>query len=222
MSQHDGSGVVRLLPPVTTGADRMKTKFVYVLLLLLAPVLAMADDETPVNVIRNAIELVTTELDADPGIRNDPEKLRLVIERHITPRIDFVTLSRLTLGKNWRHATPQQRALFVQEYGRLLVKVYSTALAGYTNQEVEYLSAKVTADQRRATVRTRIVERGQVPLAVDYSLRKVKNIWKIYDVKIEGISLAINYRASFAEEISAHGFDGMIERLVMRNTSQKG
>jgi len=133
-----------------------------------------------------------------------------------------VTLSRLTLGKNWRHATPQQRALFVQEYGRLLVKVYSTALAGYTNQEVEYLSAKVTADQRRATVRTRIVERGQVPLAVDYSLRKVKNIWKIYDVKIEGISLAINYRASFAEEISAHGFDGMIERLVMRNTSQKG
>ncbi len=47
-------------------------------------------------------------------------------------------------------------------------------------------------------------------------------MWKIYDVKIEGISLAINYRASLAEEINTHGIDGMIERLVMRNASRTG
>jgi len=95
-------------------------------------------------------------------------------------------------------------------------------LAGYASQEIEYLASKVSADQRRATVRTRILERGQAPLAVDYSLRKGGDAWKIYDVKIEGISLAINYRASFAEEINTHGIDGMIERLVMRNTSRPG
>ena len=200
----------------------MKAITAYVLVLLFWPPPSLAADELPVNVVRSATDDVLTELNATPGIRNDPDKLKLVIQRHIAPHIDFVTLSRLTLGKNWRQATQEQRSLFVREFGRLLVKVYSTALAGYANQEIEYLSSKVSADQRRATVRTRILERGQAPLAVDYSLRKAGDAWKIYDVKIEGISLAINYRASFAEEINTHGIDGMIERLVMRNTSRNG
>jgi len=194
----------------------------YMLAAFLWPVIALAGDEPPVNVIRSATDAVLTELDVTPGVRNDPEKLTLVIHRHIAPHIDFVTLSRLVLGKNWRQATQQQRSLFAREFGRLLVKVYSTALVGYANQEIEYLPSKISAGKRRATVRTRITESGRAPLAVDYSLRQINNTWKIYDVKIEGISLAINYRASFAEEISAHGFDGMIERLVARNTSQKG
>ncbi|HHH43827.1 MAG TPA: ABC transporter substrate-binding protein [Gammaproteobacteria bacterium] len=199
----------------------MKAKFVY-LLLLLVPVVTLAAEQTPVEVIRTATERVLNELRLEPERRKDPEQLRMVIERHVAPHMDFVTLSRLTLGKNWRRATVAQRERFVREYGRLLVKVYSTALAGYSNQKVEYLSSKVNVDQRRATVRTRIVEPGQAPLAVDYGLRKIDGNWKIYDVRIEGISLVMNYRASFSEEISAHGFDGLIERLVLRNTSRRG
>jgi phospholipid transport system substrate-binding protein len=207
-----------------TGNRRIIVKAisVYVLVLLVWPIVSLAADELPVKVVRSATDDVLTELNSTPGVRNDPDKLNLVIQRHIAPHIDFVTLSRLTLGKNWQQATQQQRSLFVREFERLLVKVYSTALVGYSIQEIEYLSSKVSVDKRRATVRTRVLEAGRAPLAVDYSLRKGANAWKIYDVKIEGVSLAFNYRASFAEEISAHGIDGMIERLVMRNTPQKG
>jgi len=200
----------------------MKIIAAYALVLWLLPPVALAGDELPVNVIRSATDAVLTDMNTTPGIRNDPEKLNRVIQRHIAPHIDFETVSRLILGKTWRQATQRQRSLFVREFGRLLVSVYSTALAGYANQEVEYLSSKISVDQRRATVRTRITESGQVPLAVDYNLRQRNKVWKIYDVRIEGISLTINYRASFAEEISAHGIDGMLERLVMRNTSRNG
>ncbi|HED18647.1 MAG TPA: ABC transporter substrate-binding protein [Gammaproteobacteria bacterium] len=194
----------------------MKVISTYVLAALLWPITALAGDERPVDVIRSATDAVLTELDVTPGIRHDPQKLILVIHRHIAPHIDFVTLSRLALGKNWRQATQQQRSLFVHEFGRLLVKVYSTALVGYAHQEIEYLPSKLSADKRRATVRTRVTERGKAPLAVDYSLRQINNAWKIYDVKIEGISLIINYRASFAQEISAHGIDGMLKSLAMK------
>lgn len=207
---------------LTMGESTVKAISTYVFVLLLWPINSLAGDEPPVNVIRSATNAVLVELDTTPGVRNDPEKLNLIMHRYIAPHIDFVTLSRLALGKNWRQATQEQRSLFVREFGRLMVNVYSTALVGYTNQQIEYLPSKVSADKRRATVRTRIMESGQAPLAVDYSLRQINNVWKIYDVKIEGISLAINYRASFAEEISAHGFDGMIERLVTRNTSRNG
>jgi phospholipid transport system substrate-binding protein len=198
------------------GAVRAVSK--YVLIVLLWPVLVLAANEQPVDVIRSATEKVRTALNAAPEIRNDPVRLNRVIREHIVPHVDFVALARLTLGKNWQRATPEQRSLFAREFGTLLLKTYSTALAGYANQEIEYLSSSLSADKRRGIVRTRIVEKGRAPLAVDYSLRQVGNTWKIYDVGIEGVSLAINYRTSFAPEIRNHGIDGLIERLVERNT----
>ncbi len=84
---------------------------------------------------------------------------------------------------------------------------------------MEYLSSNMSPDKRRAAVRTRIVENGKPPIAIDYSLRQVKNSWKIFDVSIEGVSLAVNYRTSFAQEIRSHGLDGLIQHLAARNTT---
>jgi phospholipid transport system substrate-binding protein len=191
----------------------------YAFVLLLVPLLVLADDPQPVDVIRGATDGVLAELDAAPEIRNDPVKLTRLIQDHIAPHVDLAALSRLTLGKHWRQATQEQRDVFAREFGVLLIKTYSAALAEYANQEIEYLSSEASADRRRSTVRTRIVEDGRAPLAVDYSLRQVESGWKIYDLTIEGVSLAINYRASFAQEIRDHGIDGLIERLTARNTS---
>ena len=191
----------------------------YALVLLLVPLLALADDPQPVDLVRGATDSVLAELDAAPGIRNDPVKLTRVIQDHIAPHVDLAALSRLTLGKHWQRATQEQREVFAREFGTLLIRTYSAALAEYANQDVEYLSSEVSADKRRSTVRTRIVEDGRAPLAVDYSLRQLGNGWKIYDLSIEGVSLAINYRSSFAQEIRDHGIDGLIERLTARNAS---
>jgi phospholipid transport system substrate-binding protein len=43
--------------------------------------------------------------------------------------------------------------------------------------------------------------------------------WKVYDVKIEGISLIENYRGSFNSEIQKTGVDGLIRSLVEKNKS---
>ena len=88
----------------------MKGISAYILAVLIWPAITLAGDELPVNVIRSATDAVLTELDVTPGVRNDPEKLNHVIHRHIAPHIDFVTLSRLALGKNWRQATQIGRA----------------------------------------------------------------------------------------------------------------
>ena len=203
----------------SAGAGMSEAVSRYAFVLLLVPLLVLADDPQPVDVIRAATDSVLTELDAAPEIRTDPVKLNRLIQDHIAPHVDLVALSRLTLGKHWRQATPEQRDVFAREFGALLIETYSAALAEYANQEIEYLPSEVSADRRRSTVRTRIVEDGRAPLAVDYSLRQVENGWKIYDLTIEGVSLAINYRTSFAQEIRDHGIEGLIERLTARNTS---
>ncbi|MEX8495078.1 ABC transporter substrate-binding protein, partial [Sphaerotilus sp.] len=41
--------------------------------------------------------------------------------------------------------------------------------------------------------------------------------WKIYDVNVLGVWLVETYRASFAQEISASGIDGLITKLTEKN-----
>jgi len=209
---------IEFLPRQTMAGSPIKAISRYLLILLLWPVLVLAGDQQAVEVIRSATDRVLAELEAAPEIRSDPARLNRVVQEHIVPHVDFVTMSRLTLGKNWRRATPEQRSVFAREFGKLLIKTYSTALAEYSNQEVEILSSTVSADSRRSTVRTRIVENGRAALAIDYGLVQGDNTWKIYDVRIEGVSLAINYRSTFALEIRDHGIDGLIKQLVERNT----
>jgi phospholipid transport system substrate-binding protein len=48
---------------------------------------------------------------------------------------------------------------------------------------------------------------------VNYSLRNTSVGWKVYDVRIEGISYVQNYRSQFNAEISARGIEAVIARL---------
>ena len=55
--------------------------------------------------------------------------------------------------------------------------------------------------------------------AVDYSLRQTAEGWRVFDVRVEGISYVQTFRNQFDSEISANGLDAVIERL--RNETEK-
>jgi phospholipid transport system substrate-binding protein len=48
-------------------------------------------------------------------------------------------------------------------------------------------------------------------------MEKLAGSWKVYDVKIEGISLVENYRNTFNNEIQRTGIDGLIRALGDKN-----
>jgi phospholipid transport system substrate-binding protein len=187
--------------------------------LLVWSVFALATSDAPIDVVRAATEKMLAELNARPAVRADPAALTLLVDRNIMPHVDLAGLSRLTLGKYWREATPEQRKSFEYELHTLLIRTYSASVSRYGNQGIEYVSANQSPHTSRAPVRTRITERGSSPIAVDYSLRQVHSEWKIYDVRIEGISLAVNFRGTFAEQIQSDGLDGLIARLAALNAS---
>ena len=178
---------------------------------------AVSTGTGPVDLVRNATEGVVAQLAEAPEIKSEPDKLTQLVEEHILPSIDFSRLSRLTLGKYWRTANDRQRMRFTDEFKELLVRTYSTALTEYSGQAITYTPVKTTADGNRSIVRTAFQQPAGGSVRVDYSLYKVSGGWKIYDVKIEGISLAVNYRSSFAQAIRSHGLDGLIEHLATRN-----
>ncbi len=66
-------------------------------------------------------------------------------------------------------------------------------------------------------VKSLIKQPGGQPVAVDYGMEKTERGWKVYNVKIEGISLVENYRNTFNSEVQRNGVDGLIRSLAEKN-----
>jgi phospholipid transport system substrate-binding protein len=188
-----------------------------ILLMLYLPIVQAAIGEEPLDLIQGTTENLLAGLEETPGLRNSPDRLHKLVENIVLPHVDLAGLSRLTLGKYWRQATPEQRTRFAEEFRRLLIRTYSSSLIEYKDQSVEYQMLTVSDDRQRSIVRSRIVQPGQPGMQIDYRLRRTGSGWKIYDVTIEGVSLAVSYRTTFSEEIRRNGIEALIDNLAVRN-----
>ena len=97
------------------------------------------------------------------------------------------------------------------------MRTYTTAFTQYRNQTVDYRPVRMAAGDTDVVVKSLIRQPGGPPIAVDYSMEKLPPGWKVYDVKIEGISLVENYRNTFNGEIQRDGVDGLIRTLRDKN-----
>ena len=179
--------------------------------------------QPPEALVKDASQRVMKILvEEQERVEKDPQFLYGLVNEVILPLIDFDAMTKLTLGKHWRTATPEQRERFMEEYKMMLVRTYTKSLADYAGSEIIYLPARGADDGKRATVYTE-VDRGdgrpRVP--VTYSLRKVGDEWLVYDVVIDGLSLVKNYRTSFNEEIAQTSLQALIERLAEANRADE-
>jgi phospholipid transport system substrate-binding protein len=174
--------------------------------------------ETPDALVKRTAEDVLSVVKTDKDIQaGDQEKLFALAEEKIVPNFNFDKVSRLVLGKNWTKATPEQKTAFQGEFKTLLIRTYATALSKYKNQTIEYPPLKMADGAKSAQVKTNIIQQGGQPIAVNYTLEKQADTWKVYDIVIEGVSLVTNYRGQFAQEIRQNGLDSLIKKLADKN-----
>ena len=103
----------------------------------------------------------------------------------------------------------------------LMIRTYATAMFEYTGrEEIIFEPYQYEPDARTSIVQTLIILPGQNPVPVDYAfLRYADGRWKIYDVKIDGISLVLSYRRSYDQIIQRQGLDSLIESLRTQSDS---
>lgn len=153
-------------------------------------------------------------------IRTNPERASELVSKIVLPHFDFTSMARKTLGKNWSKASKEQRRRFMEEYQRLLVRTYAKVLADNVNSKVDFLSTVSNHEQSEKVdvqIRTEVRPEAGFPIPIDYRLHLVDNAWKVYDVVIDGISIAYNYRSSFAQRIKREGMDRLIATLADQN-----
>lgn len=176
----------------------------------------IAPDALVKQTAEEVLAIVKTDKDIQSG---NQQKIYAVAEEKILPNFDFERVCRMVLGKNWRSATPEQQTAFKKEFRSLLLRTYASALGKYRDQVIEYKPLRMDAGATNATVKTQIIQNGGQPIAVDYSLAKATDGWKVYDIVIENVSLVTNYRSQFSNEIRQNGLDSLIKKLADKNAT---
>jgi len=174
----------------------------------------LAPDVLARTVTNEVLAIIRADTDLQAG---DPKKVHDLIETKIAPHFSFGTMTRLAMGRNWRKANPAQRKALVEQFRALLVRTYTAAFTQYKNQTIEYRPLHMTPNDDDVVVRSRIKQPSGQPVAVDYNMEKTGKGWKVYNVKIEGISLVENYRNTFNTEVQRNGIDGLISSLAEKN-----
>ncbi len=138
----------------------------------------------------------------------------------IRKAFDFSELSGRALAVNWKKFTPQQRKEFSEVFSEVLGNTYLDKIQSeYKDEKVKYLDQELISDNK-AVVKTKIIRENEEVL-VNYSMTLKENEWKVYDVKIEGVSLVQNYRSQFNEILSKETPDELIKRLNKKLKEQE-
>jgi phospholipid transport system substrate-binding protein len=179
---------------------------------------AGAAADTPREVVEHTTQSVVDVL-RDPKLPTEQKKQK--IQSVVDGSMDFTTLSRLVLARNWKPLSDEQKKSFVREFKTHLTVTYSNNIESYDNETVEIVGER---EEERGdwTVKTKIVRSKAQPIAVDYRVRKTDAGWKIIDVVIEGVSLVANFRSEFQDIISRNGFDGLMSSIRDKNSRGEG
>ena len=194
-------------------------KIAFCFLFAVLPAQAQAQAVGPDVLVKTITDEVTAVIKKDADIRaGDTKKAAELIEAKIVPHFNFTRMTRIAMARNWRSATPEQQKQLAAEFKTLLVRTYSTALVNYREQQIEYKPLRAKPDDSEVTVKSDVKPVGSTqPVTIDYELEKTDNGWKIYDVKVDGVSLVTTYRDTFASEVREHGIDGLIKSLAAKN-----
>ncbi|MGB7989040.1 MAG: ABC transporter substrate-binding protein [Candidatus Methylophosphatis roskildensis] len=184
----------------------------------LLPGLAVAQNAAPDALVKTVTDEVLQIVRTDKAIQSGSTSRAIdLVEQKVLPHFDFMHMTRLAVGKDWRSASPDQQKALSGEFKTLLVRTYSNALTSYKDQAVDFKPFKMQSSDTDVLVRSEIRQPTGRPVQLDYNLAKEAGGWKVYDVIVAGVSLVTNYREQFAQEVRAGGIDGLVKSLKKRN-----
>jgi len=180
--------------------------------MMIAP--AGASGAMPDEIIREAVDLLEAGLQGRRDeLAADKDALYDFIDGILTPRFEREFAARQVLGKHWNEADESQRGRFIGAFYTTLVQRYAEGILEFETDRVEILPFRGKADGRYSTVKTNVRLDDGTKVPVHYDLVRKKDVWRMFNVKIEGVSYVKNYRTELDSEIRSSSLAAVIERL---------
>jgi len=176
-------------------------------------------NDDPQELLKEVAEKTFERIAADRDkIDADPNYLKEIVKDEMMPYVDNMYASKKVLGRYLRDTTKEQRERFYRAFYDYLVATYARAFTQYDEEKHSVSfepSADLADDARSAVVRTRVKEEGRPEIRLDFRIRydSDEEIWKAYDLVVEGISLLNSKQSEISSVIRANGIDKTIELI---------
>ena len=160
------------------------------------------------NTIDNILKILR-----DPSLKADEkqEQRRALLRKTIHEKFSFAKMSQLSLARHWRERSDQEKKEFIDMFGQLLEETYISKIESYTDEKVIYV--KEFVKKKKALIYTKIIT-DTIEVPIDYRMYQTKKeIWMVYDIVIEGVSLVGNYRSQFDQILQKDSYEKLVEDL---------
>jgi len=168
--------------------------------------------EGPMEQLQKSVDEILRILQSEELKRpenKDERKQRIL--NVVTNMFDFREMAKSSLAQSWNTLTPEEQDTFVGLFTRLVEQRYIGKIDSYSDQKVVYKKQLVKGDN--AMIYTDIVDKD-LEIPIIYRLEENKGKWLIYDLKIENVSLIVNYRRDFDSIIRKEQFAGLVEKIT--------
>jgi len=132
-------------------------------------------------------------------------------------------IARFVAGRYWRSASEDERTEYLQLFEDVIVNTWADRFSQYSGQKFEVRGATdATPDkspENVALVESLFFTDPTTPVRLEWRVASKGDLFKIVDVKLEGISMATTQRDEFNSVVSKNGrtLAALIEELRRRD-----
>jgi phospholipid transport system substrate-binding protein len=137
----------------------------------------------------------------------------------LNAQFEIKLLARFTLGRFWRRASEKQQKEYTSLFEDFIVKAYAARFADYKGEN--FVVGKIrNINERDNLVQSEVVLTDGQKIPVHWRVRNGKQ-FKVVDVLVEGVSMAITQRDEFSSIINQSGgkIDGLL--VALRKKTKK-
>ena len=163
------------------------------------------------NVTRDGIENI---INANVSQKEKDERFAKLFNS----ALDMNFIGQFVLGRYWRTATPAQREAFIKAYREMNVKTWSKRFDEFKGRDFKFLGTTPSNSANRVFVNSEVPMPEGQPAKVVWRVKQDGNNFKIVDIIIENVSLAITARNEYSAYIkkAPNGVDDLIKDLQQK------
>jgi phospholipid transport system substrate-binding protein len=118
-------------------------------------------------------------------------------EEAFTRSIDVATVARFALGKHARRVTEDEQARFTAALSHFLSETFRDNSDKFRDADIRVIGSK-DLKPTDSIVETRVTQKGQDPMTVRWRVISREGEWRVVDVEVLGLWLAIEQRAQIS------------------------
>jgi len=166
---------------------------------IMLSVSVMAAQNPAINFVDDLAEdIITNVLTAEVTPEQKLEKFRDAF----TKAVDLKSVGQFVLGVYWRKASDEDKQAFLDAFTEFTTKTWADRFDMYNGQDILFTGVR-NAERNQYYVDSHIEDKE--PVEVIWRLRQKGDSYKIIDIIVEGVSMAMSYRNEYSAILQQNG-----------------